>query len=130
MAFEDSLSIYQFVRKFQLHAWDYFESIETHYAKNSYSYKLVRISDQKVRYTEFYNSASVRIIDFDESDIAWKILRITDASIVPIDKLSDLLECPKDLVQTEINKLRDVGLLYVGKQSKECVSIIKTFNIL
>lgn len=130
LAFEDSLSIYQFVRKFQLHAWDYFESIETHYAKNSYSYKLVRISDQKVRYTEFYNSASVRIIDFDESDIAWKILRITDASIVPIDKLSDLLECPKDLVQTEINKLRDVGLLYVGKQSKECVSIIKTFNIL
>lgn len=59
-----------------------------------------------------------------------EILRITDASIVPIDKLSDLLECPKDLVQTEINKLRDVGLLYVGKQSKECVSIIKTFNIL
>lgn len=118
------------MRKFQLHAWDYFESIETHYAKNSYSYKLVRLSDQKVRYTEFYNSASVRIIDFDESDIAWKILRITDASIVPIDKLSDLLECPKDFVQTEINKLRDVGLLYVGKQSKECVSIIKTFNIL
>lgn len=129
-SFEDSLSIYQFVRRFQLLVWDYFESIEAHYAKNSYSYKLVRLSDKIVRYTEYYNSASVRVIDFDESDIAWKILKITDTNIVTVDQLPKLLECKIDLVNTEIKKLRDVGLLYVGKQSKECVSIIKTFNIL
>lgn len=130
LSFEDSLSIYQFVRRFQLFAWDFFEKIEAHYAKNSYSYKLIRLSDEIVRYTEYYNSASVRVIDFDESDIAWKILKITDTGIVSIDQLSKLLECKIDLVNTEVQKLRDVGLLYVGKQSKECVSIINSFNIL
>ena len=49
LPFEESLSIYQYVRKFQAIAWDYFVSIESHYAQNKYSSSsqkyLTRLSD-------------------------------------------------------------------------------------
>ncbi len=128
--FEDSLNIYQYVRKYQLPAWDFFSSIEKHYANNSYSYELLRISDSVIRYTEFYNSAAIRTIDFLETDIAWKILQLADNKILSVEVLCQNLDCNNEIVDKEIQKLRDVGLLFVGKQSKECVSIIHTLNIL
>ncbi len=128
--FEDSLNIYQYVRKYQLPAWDFFSSIEKHYANNGYSYELLRISDSVIRYTEFYNSAAIRTIDFLETDIAWKILQLADNKILSVEVLCQNLDCNNEIVDKEIQKLRDVGLLFVGKQSKECVSIIHTLNIL
>lgn len=130
LAFEESLSIYQYVRRFQLPAWEYFSSIEAHYAKNSYTYEILRLSNKTIRYIEYYNSASVRTIDFDESGIAWKILKLADTSIIPLEQLYTILDCNIDFINKEIEKLRDVGILYVGKHSKECVSIINLLNIL
>ena len=52
LPFEDSLSIYQFVRKFQLPAWGYFVSIESHYAENNYSYELIELPNEVIRYKE------------------------------------------------------------------------------
>ncbi len=130
LPFEESLSIYQYVRKFQLTAWDYFVSIESHYAQNKYSYELTKVSNDIIRYTEYYNSNSIRVIDFNHSDLAWKVLELSNKSIITIEQLGKILGVDIDMVQKQINELRDVGLLYIGKQSKECISIINTLNIL
>lgn len=132
LLFEESLSIYQYVRKFQLTAWDYFVSIENHYAQNKYSYELTKVSNDIIRYTEYYNynSNSIRVIDFNHSDLAWKVLELSNKSIITIEQLGKILGVDIDMVQKQINELRDVGLLYIGKQSKECISIINTLNIL
>lgn len=130
LPFEDSLSIYQYVRRFQLPAWEYFVSIEKHYAQNSYSYKLIKLPSETIRYKEYYNSSPIRVIDFEECGLAWKILKLADKNIVTKEELLRKLDYDIDLVNKEIEGLRDVGLLYVGKHSKECVSIINTQNIL
>lgn len=130
LPFEESLSIYQYVRKFQAIAWDYFVSIESHYAQNKYSYELTKVSNEIIRYTEYYNSNSIRIIDFNRSDLAWKVLELSNKSIITIEQLGKILGVDIDMIKKQINELRDVGLLYVGKQSKECISIINTLNIL
>lgn len=130
LPFEDGLSIYQYVRRFQLPAWEFFVSIENHYATNKYSYKLIRYSNEVIRYKEYYNSTPIRVIDFKEHDLAWEILRLADKNIISKDELYGKLDYDIDVVNSEIEELRDVGLLYIGKQSKECVSIINTQNIL
>lgn len=130
LLYEDSLKIYQYVRRYQLPEWNYFIIMENFYAKNKYSYELVRCSDKSIRYTEYFNSVPFRVIDFTEMDIEWKILSLSNKNIVTIENLSALLDLDYDEIIIEIEKLRDVGILYVGKQSKECVSIINTLNIL
>ena len=130
LPFEDGLRIYQYVRRFQLPAWDLFASIENHYADNKYSYELISISNNAVRYKEYYNSTPIREIDFEENDLSWKILKLTNKNIINKEELFKKLDCDSEIINNKIKELRDVGLLYVGKQSKECVSIINTQNIL
>ena len=130
LPFEDSLSIYQYVRRFQLPAWEYFASIERHYAENTYSYELIKLPKDVIRFREYYNSAPIRVIDFKEEGLAWKILKLADKKIVSKGELFSELDYNVDIVNNELNKLREVGLLYIGKQSEECVSIINTQNIL
>ena len=118
------------MRRFQLPAWDLFASIEKHYADNKYSYELISISNNAVRYKEYYNSTPIREIDFEENDLSWKILKLTNKNIINKEELLKKLDCDSEIINNKIKELRDVGLLYVGKQSKECVSIINTQNIL
>lgn len=62
--------------------------------------------------------------------MAWKVLELSNKSIITIEQLGKILGVDIDMIKKQINELRDVGLLYVGKQSKECISIINTLNIL
>lgn len=125
-----ALSIYQFVRKYQLHYWDSFQMIEKHYASNEYNYKITQTSENTFRYTEYYNSASIITVNFDKNEYSWKILELTNKEILTIDDIVKRLNVDADVVKSEISKLNGLGILYVGKCSNECVSIINISKFL
>lgn len=125
-----ALSIYQYVRKYQLHAWDSFQMIEHHYASNEYKYKIIQTSKDAFKYIEYYNSAPIIEVSFSKNECSWKILEITNKNILTIDEIVMKLNIDEDVVRAEISKLKGLGILYVGKYSNECVSIINTSNFL
>ena len=125
-----ALSIYQYVRKYQLHAWDSFQMIEHHYASNEYKYKIIQTSKDAFKYIEYYNSAPIIEVSFGKNECSWKILEITNKNILTIDEIVMKLNIDEDVVRAEISKLKGLGILYVGKYSNECVSIINTSNFL
>ena len=113
-----------------LHAWDSFQMIEHHYASNEYKYKIIQTSKDAFKYIEYYNSAPIIEVSFSKNECSWKILEITNKNILTIDEIVMKLNIDEDVVRAEISKLKGLGILYVGKYSNECVSIINTSNFL
>jgi len=127
---ELALSIYQYVRKYQLYAWGSFQSVETHYASNEYKYEVIQTSENTFRYTEYYNSAIILVADFNRNEYSWKILELTNKEVLTIDDIVNRFDIDDDIIKSEISRLNDIGILYIGKHSKECVSVINISNFL
>lgn len=122
--------VYQYVRKYQSIWWDYFNRIDQHYTDNKFSYELMRTVEGKIMYTEYYNNGAIRVVEFNEDDTHWRILSCCNDNIVSTDEIYRCFKyVDRQIIKTAIRELNSLGLLFVGKSSKQAFSIINTSNI-
>lgn len=128
---EDSFNhyIFQYVRKYQESTWEYFSIIDRYYADNSFTYDVLQIDDSTIRYIEYCNSSEIHNIEFNVNELSWMILSLCNTTIRTVSEICESFSFDKELVIKEINDLNNIGLLYVGEGSRECISIINTLNL-
>ena len=63
------------------------------------------------------------------NELSWMILSLCNTTIRTVSEICESFSFDKELVIKEINDLSNIGLLYVGEGSKECISIINTLNL-
>lgn len=128
---EDSFNhyIFQYVRKYQESTWEYFSIIDRYYADNSFTYDVLQIDNSTIRYIEYCNSSEIHNIEFNVNELSWMILSLCNTTIRTVSEICESFSFDKELVIKEINDLNNIGLLYVGEGSRECISIINTLNL-
>lgn len=123
--------IYQFVRQYQNFNWFKFNACDFHFDNNTYSYKLIKSYDNKIRYIEFLNEEELTVLEFDIHSIEWAILCSCNNKIESVtDLYSEFSNFSQTDIENTINSLMNVGILYYNSINRECVTIINTSKII
>lgn len=123
--------IYQFVRQYQNINWFKFNVCDLHFDHNTYTYKLVKSSDNKIRYIEFLNEEELTVLEFDIHSIEWAILCSCNNKIKSVtDLYSEFSNISQIVIDNIINSLMSVGILYYSSINRECVTVINTSKII
>lgn len=101
--------------------WQLFKETEAYYINNRYSYRFTE-NDSAVSYSEFCNDIEIRTIELTSYQI--QILHHSKDETTTKDKLYNKTKIPLDILDKELNALKELGLIYLSETFEDIVSIV------
>ena len=101
--------------------WQLFKETEAYYINNRYSYRFTE-NDSAVYYSEFCNDIKIRTIELTSYQV--QILHHSKDETTTKVKLYNKTKIPLDILDKELNALKELGLVYMSETFGDIVSIV------